>query len=89
MSGNSLVMCHKRFRLDISKNFISERVIMYWNRLPSEVVESPSPDVFKKSVDVALSDVAESGHEHGLMVGLDDLVGLCNLNDSIILRVKC
>jgi len=82
-------MCHKRFRLDISKNFVSERVIMYWNRLPSEVVESPSPDVFKKSVDVALSDVAESGHEHGLMVGLDDLVGLCNLNDSIILRVKC
>lgn len=53
------------------------------------MVESPSPDVFKKSVDVALSDVAESGHEHGLMVGLDDLVGLCNLNDSIILRVKC
>jgi len=60
--------------LDIRKNFFTEGVVKNSNRLPREVAESPSPEVFKKHVDFRAWFSRHGGV--GLAVGLDDLRGL-------------
>jgi len=39
------------------KNFFTIRVMEHWNRLPREVVESPSLEIFKTCLDEVLGSL--------------------------------
>jgi len=43
--------------LEKSEVFNTEWIFKYWDRVPREVVESPSMEVFKRHVDVMLRHI--------------------------------
>ena len=56
--GNGFKLKEGRFRLDIKgKKLFTERVVRSWNRLPREIVDAPSLEVFKASLGEALGSL--------------------------------
>jgi len=45
---------HRKFPLNKRKNFLTLRMTEHWNRLPREVVESPTLEIFKTRLDGVL-----------------------------------
>ncbi|KFQ71111.1 hypothetical protein N335_11245, partial [Phaethon lepturus] len=45
---NGMKLHQGKFRLDIRKKFITERMVSHWNRVPREVAMAPSLSEFKE-----------------------------------------
>ncbi|KGL73189.1 hypothetical protein N309_13250, partial [Tinamus guttatus] len=52
--GNGHKLKHQKFHRNLRKNFLTVRVAEHWNRLPRDVVESPSLEIFKTRLDAVL-----------------------------------
>jgi len=52
--GNRHKVKHRKFRLNMRRNFFPLRVTEHWNRLPREVVESPSLEILRTRLDKVL-----------------------------------
>ncbi|KGL76819.1 hypothetical protein N309_03123, partial [Tinamus guttatus] len=51
---NGYKLKRRKFHLHRRKKFFPVRVTEPWNRLPREVVESPSQEIFKTHLDATL-----------------------------------
>jgi len=54
---NGFELKEGRFRLDIRKEFFTQRVMRHWKLLPRETVDALSPEAFKARLDGILGSL--------------------------------
>ena len=54
--SNGLKLEQRKFYTNMRKNF-TVRITEHWNRLPREIVESPSTEIFKTCLDTYPCDL--------------------------------
>ena len=69
--GNGYKLKQRKLQLNRRKNFFPLRMTEHWNRLPREVVESPSLEILKTRLDEVLCSCCRWPC-FGRVVGLDD-----------------
>ena len=62
---------HRKFHLKTGSNFFTDRVMECWNRLPREVVECSSLEIFKIHLDTFLCNILQGT---ALAVGLNSMI---------------
>ena len=48
---NGFKLKERRCRLDVRLNFITQRVVRHWNKLPREAVDIPSLEAYKARLE--------------------------------------
>jgi len=51
LRGHCYKLATTRSRLEVRRNFFSQRVVGNWNRLPAHLVEAPTVNAFKNCYD--------------------------------------
>jgi len=55
--SNGIKFEHRKFCTNMWKNFFMVRMMEPWNRLPREVVESPTMETFKTHLDAYMCNL--------------------------------
>jgi ribonuclease P/MRP protein subunit RPP40 len=58
LGGHSKKIEKTRSRLDVRKNFFSQRIVNDWNKLPQHVVDAPNVNTFKNLIDRHAEDMS-------------------------------